>query len=30
MFYNFANLQAVNWFNPKYGVSDFGPFPKQL
>lgn len=30
MFYNFANLQVTHWFNPKFGVSDFGPFPSNL
>ncbi len=29
-FYDFAKVQAVNWYNPKYGVSDFGPFPNNL
>jgi hypothetical protein len=29
-FYNFGNLQVANWYNPKFGVSDFGPFPANL
>lgn len=29
-FYDFSKVQAVNWFNPKFGVSDFGPFPSNL
>jgi Carboxypeptidase regulatory-like domain/TonB dependent receptor/TonB-dependent Receptor Plug Domain len=29
-FYDFSKLQVTHWFNPKYGVSDFGPFPADL
>jgi hypothetical protein len=29
-FYNFSNLKINNWFNPKFGISDFGPFPSDL
>jgi outer membrane receptor protein involved in Fe transport len=31
--YNFLNLSSLkitHWYNPKYGISDFGPFPSDL
>src|SRR5262249_1763560 len=29
-FLNFSNLKIDNWFNPKFRVSDFPAFPKDL
>src|SRR5258708_16308230 len=30
IYYNYTNQPKTPWFNPKTGISDFGPFPNNM
>jgi outer membrane receptor protein involved in Fe transport len=30
VYYNYTNLLPTSWYNPKTGISDFGPYPNSM